>query len=408
MKNLLPFFIFMSWQLLSCNNSSSSDETVDSSNGKSKLHDSAKAEEIASYANVRTNYYNTSGGGGSTGQVCGQILHDGTMRYFNYSNLHEYKSALKKAITLDESQLNTLDDSKSASLGISLPLAKGLAAFNGDYESDHEEYNELRRKYTDNSSLEISDEDLVKIEQRIGDPNIINAWKECIQTAFKNERGIRAFTSGDEFSDFVLNLNYFPKSQYDPKKVKIASIDFSSNLQKVGNDQIKKGVFLETYTGLAQKFKRLNNKQPAYIKVSVQGFSVETVTLEPFIPPPINPVYEQKWMKVDEEGNQYFQAFVINHPQCWDCSDDDKFIISSQTFTLEDKAGKIYEIKRDCSGSGCGWNYSPVPGAGYADNVKILSATSFFIQRLIKGPPCTETYTAYYEKQRNVCVKNCK
>lgn len=406
MKRTLFFFAVVSL-MLSCNNSTEK-KTDDNSGQKTKSKDSTNAETIASYANVRTNYYNTSGGGGATGQVCGQILHDGTMRYYKYTNLHDYKAALKKAITLDESQLKTLDDSKSASLGISLPMAKGLAAFNGDYSSDHEEYESIRKKYTDNSTLEISDEDLVKIEQQIGDPTIVNAWRECIQTAFKNERGIRAFTSGDEFSDFVLNLNYFPKSQFDPKKTKVTAIDFSSNLQKVGEDQIKKGATLESYTGLAQRFKRINNKLPAYIKVSVQGFSVETVDLIAFVPPPVNPEYETQWLKEDEKGNKYFQSFVINHPQCWDCSDDDEFIISSQTFNLDDKSGKIYEIKRDCSGSGCAWNYSPVPGAGYADNVKTLSNTSFFIQRLIKGPPCTETYTAYYEKQRQVCVKNCK
>lgn len=398
-KTLLFFWIIV---VFGCNNSDKTGQKDGNEN------DSINAKQIATYANVRTNYYLTSGGGNQTGQVCGQILHDGTMRYYKYTNIHDYKAALRKAITLDETELRTLDDSKSASMGISLPMAKSLAAFNGDYESNHEEYEYLRKKYIDNSTLEISDEDLVKIEEQIGDPTIVNAWKECIQTAFKNERGVRAFTSGDEFSDFVLNLNYFPKSQYDPKKTKITAIDFSSNLQKVGEDQIKKGAVLESYTGLAQRFRRINNKLPAYIKVSVQGFSVETLDLEAFVEPPIKPEYQTKWLKTDEKGNEYFQSFVINHPQCWDCSDDDEFIISSQTFNLDDKKGKIYKITRECSGAGCPWNYSPIAGAGYADNMKQLSETSFFIQRLIKGPLCTETYTAYYEKERRVCVKNCK
>lgn len=400
MKKLLSLLICV-WLMSACKNQKTESETNNSK-------DSINAIQIATYSNVRTNYYMTSGGGNGTGQVCGQILHDGTMRYYKYTNIHDYKASLKKAITLDESELKTLDDSKSISLGISLPMAKGLAAFNGDYSSDHQEYENIRKKYTDNSSLEISDEDLVKIEEQIGDPTIVNAWKECIETAFKNERGIRAFTSGDEFSDFVLNLNYFPKSQFDPKKTKITAIDFSNNLQKIGQDQIKKNATLESYTGLAQRFKRINNKLPAYIKVSVQGFSVETLELVAFVQLPVKKVYETQWLDVDEKGNKYFQSFVINHPQCYDCSDDDKFIISSQTFNLDDKNGKIYEIKRECSGSGCSWNYSPVPDAGYADNIKKLSETSFFIQRLIKGPVCTETYTAYYKKERKVCIKNCQ
>ncbi len=404
MKKML-ILIAVSYFILSCGNSNSGG---DKDGESSRLKDSTQANQIASYTNVRTNYYSSSGGGGATGQVCEQILRDGTMRYYHFSSVQVYKEALKKAITLDESQIKTLDDSKATSLGVSLPLLKGLAAFNGDYSSDHEEYEEIRRKYTDNSTLDISDEDLVKIEQKIGDPKIINAWKDCIETAFKNERGVRAFTSGDEFNDFVLNLNYFPKGRRDPEKTKIRSITFTSNLKKVGQDQIKAGAKLESYAGLAQQFKRLDNKTPATITITVEDFSVEPVNLSAYIPPPVNPEYQLQWVKEDEKGNKYFQAFVINHPQCWDCSDDDKYIISSQTFNLDDKEGKVYEIKRECSWSGCSWNYSPVPGAGYADNIKTLSNTSFFIERLIKGPPCTETYTAYYEKQRKICVKNCK
>ncbi len=194
----------------------------------------------------------------------------------------------------------------------------------------------------------------------------------------------------------------------DDSKRKIAAIDFSSNLEKIGQDQIKKGATLESYTGLAQRFKRTNKKLPAYIKVSVKGVSVAPLNLEPYIEKPLNPKYEPQWMKEDEKGNKYFQSFVIDHPQCWDCRKDNEFIISSKTFDLEDKNGRIYEIKRECLGSGCAWNYSPVPGAGYADYIKQLSSISFFIQRKIKGPVCSEIYTAYYEKERNICIQNCK
>ncbi len=171
---------------IGCSNENSNSEIVKK---EQKENDSINAKMIASYSNVRTNYYNTSGGDGSAGQVCAQILHDGTMRYYNYTSLHDYKKALKKAITLDESQLKTLNDTKSASLGVSLPVLKALANFNGNYDSNHEEYENIRKKYTDNSKLEISDQDLVIVEQQIGDPTIVNAWKECIKTAFNNERG---------------------------------------------------------------------------------------------------------------------------------------------------------------------------------------------------------------------------
>ncbi len=392
----------------SCSNSTKGTSNNESFTETNKGRDSLYAQTIASYANVRSNYFDSSSGSGSTGEVCGQILRDGTMRYYKYTNIHDYKAAMKNAINLEEEEFSSLDDSKAASLGISLPMLKGLSSFYGDYNSNHEEMNYLKKKYSDNSTLEISDEDLNIIEQQIGDPTIVNAWKECIFKAFESERGIRAFISGDEFGDFVLNLNYFPINDADKKNRKVYSIDFSENLEKIGTDKIKKGAILENYTGLSQSFKRTNNKLPAYIQINVKGVAVQNIKLKSFVEKPLEAVYSKKWMKVDEQGNNYFQSFVINHPQCWDCNDDDKFIISSQTLNLNETNGKIYEIKRECVGSGCGWNYSPVPGEGYADNIKILSNNSFFIQRLIKGPSCTETYTAYYEKERNVCSENCK
>lgn len=388
--------------LFSCGNpsSSSSDDGIDG-----KFRDSANAVIVTSYANARANYYYTSGGNGTTGQVCRDVIDKGTMRYFKYKSVHEFKAALKKAIVLDEDQLKSIDDSKSASLGVSIPLAKALAAFNGSYNSDHEEFESLKRKYRDNSTLDISDEDLLQIEMQVGDPTLIDAWKFCIKEAFQNERGIQTFTSGDEFSEFVLNLNYFPKSKFDPERTTVTGIDYSSNLKLIGRENIKEGATLENYTGLTQKFKRLENRLPAYIKISVEGFDVPAIDLIAFVPPPKNPVYEPQWMKEDEKGNKYFQAFVINHPECWDCSDDDEYIISSQTFNLDDKAGKVYEIKGECSGSGCGFNYSPPENPG---GITRLSPTSFAIRRIIKGPVCSETYTAYYEKLRDVCIKNCQ
>jgi hypothetical protein len=110
-------------------------------------------------------------------------------------------------------------------------------------------------------------------------------------------------------------------------------------------------------------------------------------------------VFAKVWVRVDN----------MNHP----------YVINSSIRTIgwggnasgsisipPDQEARIYDVKYDCEGYGCGWSYNP--SGGYSANFTLSSdlKTANWL-RFWQGEPCTNKYAVYYEVSRDVCVQNC-
>lgn len=320
---------------------------------------------------------------------CRDILSQGLMREFKFTSKKDYVLALKRAITSSDEQIRQTNRSNNvnASIGIKI-LTLGFGSSSSD-----QDYLNIKKKYMENTSLDISEHDLQQIEIRIADPVIVQAWSDCMGG---NKNGISYKVFGDVAKDFTVQLVYIPTSAFDPKVITLNNFVISKGITPVAPLKFKSGLKLRQYESTSQQFSRKNN-DAATITIDSR-YKPVSIALNRIVP---EPETEEIWTKTDENGNLYKQVFYATTPECHDCSDK-PLIVWSRTETLDNKNGKIYRVDRDCSGSGCGWNYSSASD-GYGIVYHILDpGNQFWYERRIGGVACTEINTAYYEVKRRV------
>jgi hypothetical protein len=284
-------------------------------------------------------------------------------------------------------------------------MAENLLRIGLGFSHDKTQYEQIKKKYTSNTKLDIEQKDLTWISQRITSDRIVTAWQECIKTKFGDQRGVTSFVTNDQSKELFLQINWIPRSKYEPARVKITRVTMSSNLKRSGKAEIIDGSWIETYTGLTQKIIR-KDSAAASITINVQGLKPVTVQLKKISRPPVKPVMQDQWTKADETGKLYSQTFVITTQQCWDCRHGG--IRKDGVLSIDDAEGRIYDVKYQCQGAECGWNYSGCAGGGYGICGKILNDRRYQWFREWDGGVTYDIYTLYYEKKRPVCVSNCQ
>jgi hypothetical protein len=163
------------------------------------------------------------------------------------------------------------------------------------------------------------------------------------------------------------------------------------------------GSFIKHGQGDSVQIER-DGKSTVIVTLNTKRGSCDAVAKAPVPPPPPprEPVYETKWFKADESGREYSQTFSHGSANRHNMGGQN----ASGQYSLSDSSGRIYRVDFRCSGDFCPWNYNPT--GGYGGNTTIIDGGRGFIwKRLWDGKPATEFYTAFYEVQRRVCVRNC-
>lgn len=140
---------------------------------------------------------------------------------------------------------------------------------------------------------------------------------------------------------------------------------------------------------------------PAVTSASISTPAPPARVEKPSIQQVTPPEYEIRSVRVDDKGNPLFQLFTIQTQNLHNSSNP----IATGTCELETD-GRIYRVDYSCQGYRCGWTYNP--NGGYTGSVKIAAdGRSFNWFRKWDGDATQEFYKAYYEIQKNVCVRNC-
>jgi hypothetical protein len=115
-------------------------------------------------------------------------------------------------------------------------------------------------------------------------------------------------------------------------------------------------------------------------------------------------VFEKRWAKQDASGYVFSETFNLRHPECKSCKESEA-IPYKGTFALTDQLGRIYEVREQEGGAeNAAWTKPAFPNGRSAT---ILNANTFKINPYSWGPTGSINFTAYYEKEIEVCVMNC-
>jgi hypothetical protein len=133
------------------------------------------------------------------------------------------------------------------------------------------------------------------------------------------------------------------------------------------------------------------------------------------------PRYEYRWVR-EEGGRKFSQTFYIDVPNSLMTPDGmrqrpfrpDFNPTETGTFSLSDFNGKIYDVIYTCSGAqnlACGESFNPdfPPDDNKKAKFDLIDGGKSFqwYRKRQNQNPIRETYTAYYELYRLVCVENC-
>lgn len=382
MKNLIRLVILLALFNSACNSEKKETPDEDPSTTTNVVLKDENSNQSFSYVQGDAAYLTSE-------SECNQILQQGIMQEFKFTSKKEYVQSIQNAITMSDEEIRKRESENDTNLDIGYKL---ITLGFGSSSSD-KEYNEIRKKYVNNSKIDISDKDLITIESRIADPNIVKAWSECISS----RKGILYKINGDQSKEFTIQIQYVPQP-LQPNKIKVTNFTTSGSIEAIGSIVFKPGLKLNSNQSFTQKFKR---KTPGIGTLSIDS-KLNPVNI--YIPALVRrkPDSTVVWTSTDEHGNKYSQVYVTGLPECHDCRDRPGIEVS-KIERLDNPNGRIYQVVRKCIGE-CSWNYSKAPD-GRADFLEIQpDKRSFYWQRFNQGPACTEQYTAYYEVQKKVPV----
>lgn len=339
--------------------------------------------------------YKGSSGSNNTGSGCESILINGVMDTYNLKSYKEYKKALRDILSTDyeETKKNKRDIKTSANFPI--PMSGGVFDFSGKGDYSDDDYKNIVNKYKSDKSLDIEEKDLLIFSKKIANKDIVNAWSKCMVGGEEFNYTIL----GDEFSEFLVNLNIIPQSVNPNNSTTIITVTLT-NLKLAGDMNLIKGKKIPFYSGLSQKLMRIDSTKPAAIVVNVKNYKPLTIQLNAYKKLKEKAIMESQWVNMDEHGNKYYEIFSAPMPQCYDCRHKPGIPVTAN-FILSDEEGKIDSLGvwPGCCG---------VTAFVHDIEIKKIDDRSFRITAISQGPPCIVQFAAYYKKPKQVCVKNCE
>lgn len=331
---------------------------------------------------------------------CNDVLKDGVFNRYKFESKEKMKLAIQKFITYSRDQIDSIKNGTKIDADIPIPMAEEFLSFGLSYEDEEKQFQEIKEKYKDSTTINLETSEEIFVERIFASKTIVSAWEKCMEMKL-SQKGIVVKLIGNKSKNFIMMLNKIPANKFDPKKAKITSIITSPNIKMLQPINLKKGWFLKDFEGISQSFFRLDSAT-ASIVVNFDGFDAVTLNIPAIIKPKPIAKFEEKWFKEDENGNKYFQVFSF--------PTEDRHnkggVIREGDLALTDKSGRIYNVEHFCSDFG-GWCYNP--NGGYAIKYFLTNTekNSFRWSRKFDGRGHTDTYIAYYEKKRSVCIENC-
>lgn len=333
---------------------------------------------------------------------CLAILRDGAFNTFqvrNETDLHrEMTTRLRRSMQSKQSS-----DARFA-LGALVPFQGIPVQFNTEYSK--EKAQEISAYLESDEETLLTEHDMYWLLSKTASSEITTAWLECVRAQSRGD--VKSSISGDPTGDFILSIQWNPTYRGDYPPAPVRSINLA-NVAYRGDSLLVRDEVFQTYTGLAQSFRRIDPKKPAAIVVNFEGVTAIQVDLPAITP---QPLYVTRMRQKDENGDLYSETFSVTH------SDNrDGYSPQSGRYQLRSPQGRIYRVTYRCSsnrGSGrrasCGWSRprrGPLRDTYSADVEVDANGRGLTWYRDVGAESVTETYTVYFEKPVRVCVENC-
>ena len=303
------------------------------------------------------------------------------------------------------SNFQTHDEAINAGVSIAVPIFGVPIQFGGTFSES--EKNTWKSNNCSEEDRSASFQEQVTILQQAASPDILQAWLNCTTRI-----GLQCFAITPDARTVIFRAIWNPSdgdNGGDPvvegSSLSGGTVNSSSTLPfESGNALFRVGTKIRRGQGNSVLIRRNRVESVVMLLNTTRGdCNTSSAVPRPAPTPPPQPVYEMRWFKEDESGRPYAQTFSHvsqnRHNQA--------AVNTSGQYNLGDSSGRIYRVDFRCEGEFCGFNYNP--DGGYSSNTTIIDGgRSFIWRRRWDGRPSTEFYTAYYEVQRRVCVRNCQ
>ncbi len=182
-------------------------------------------------------------------QDCEKILERAVTK-FEYSNVDQFNQDFVRVLKMSHTERE--ESKRSGSAGVKAIIKAIPIGADGKFESERMRY--LAVMIHENESLvtRMFSEQRVAIEEL--NPKAIEEWGRCMRRGGFELRAIGGDTPN---SEFIVLLDYTPRSDTDPKDYEIASVEVTPSATKpVGSGTLRSGAKLGRFSSLVGTYKR--------------------------------------------------------------------------------------------------------------------------------------------------------
>lgn len=210
---------------------------------------------------------------------CDKLLETDIRNRYENTNLHSFRAYLAELITLDEAQLQNLKSSGSTSIGIPIPIGESFVNASFANDDRKERIAALRRKYSHNSSGEITNVDFESLVQDVVSPDALSTWRDCIKLSSQKQNSISYTISSPSSDVFSITFRYTPNEESDPKSLTVSQLIVTGGATLSFPRVLKPNIKMNRYTGYTQTFKRTDRLEAVSIELNLEGSKGASVEL---------------------------------------------------------------------------------------------------------------------------------
>jgi len=226
---------------------------------------------------------------------CNAVLDSTVKEKYYLSEEHNVSHLIEKYFSMSNEEY--LRERKKSSKKVRVIYKNLDAAFNKN--KDNQRIENIRSKITKYGIENLDESSRKFVYKEAFGTDVINAWIECIKLLSPSKSGIFYETSGDTESEFFVILRWNPSSDTDIGTRLIKSIKYTSDLKPLAPFDIKDNTIIETFTGLSQKFKRINDSVNGTITINIKGVQPINIDIPKKHVPPPTPKKIISEMKID-------------------------------------------------------------------------------------------------------------
>lgn len=213
--------------------------------------------------------------------ACNQILAEGARDQYDVTSLNQFRSYIRELLNYSHEEISEYVTSGSGNISVPVPIAEAFIQAQAAGGFDERLFDSLYTKYSSDLTRDLSTEDFETVSIRVFNPDVVSAWKSCIETLSSSSNDIRYEVLGKGDDVFSVRFRYFPNESTDPEKVVVEALTVTGGARKHIPTRIKSDTEMTAFTGYTQTFRRTDRASPISITLDLKGREGAVVNVAP-------------------------------------------------------------------------------------------------------------------------------